>query len=398
MFFLWKWLRWLIGYVEFEIRGVYGERFVTLCMKQDVELWEIRRVCPGIIHAKAYRFSLKRLELFARKSGVSLENICRIGFGEVLKRYRLRPGLFFGIGLYAVLLWLLPCFVWSVEIPGADPIRQEMIRKVLLEEGFGVGSFSPTVDYKALKYQLMLSSEEIAFVSVNMEGSRAVVEVRFAHPSPEIDENTPCNIVAARDGQILSVLVKDGIRYIQKGQTVQKGDLLVGGIVDTRLGYYVVHAKAEILARVTDVSSQTVSLTQTVRSRTGRVKVKRIFSFFGKEIDCSPNFRCPYAEYETVTETKHLSLGEDAAVPVILTEIFYYETDSYDTQITPEQAEFFARRDLEESDRLRLYNAETESMQETVTYEENSVTVTQVRSLIVDICEPKEFYFEDEGY
>ena len=37
---------------------------------------------------------------------------------------------------------------------------------------------------------------------------------------------------------------------------------MVGGIVDTRLGYYVVHSKAEILARVTDVSSQTVPLEQ----------------------------------------------------------------------------------------------------------------------------------------
>ena len=35
---------------------------------------------------------------------------------------------------------------------------------------------------------------------------------------------------------------------VQKGQTVRKGDLLVGGLIDTRLGYYAVHSEAEILA------------------------------------------------------------------------------------------------------------------------------------------------------
>lgn len=398
MVFLWNWIRWLFGYVIFEIRGAYGEKFITLSMKEEVDLWEIRRVSPGIIRAKAFLFSRKRLDLLARKSGVTLEYCSAKGLPQFLKRYRLRPGLFLGGGLYVTVLILLSCFVWSVEIPNADPIRAAQIRSVLLEEGFGVGTFSPSVDYKELKYRLMLSSPEISFVSVNMEGVRAVVDVRFASQLPEkIHDKTPCNIVASRDGQIVSMLVLNGVRYAQKGQTVQKGDLLVGGIVNTRLGYYVVHSKAQVFARVTDVESETVSFLQTETVRTGRVKVKRVWNFFGTELDLSPGFICPFSEYETVVEKKHLSFGDSATVPITLTETYYYETSSCDVEISSEQAESMARARLDEIDRIRLCGTQVESVSETVSVGPHSVTVTRTRSLIVDISEEKEFYFEDEG-
>ncbi|MBO5247917.1 MAG: sporulation protein YqfD [Clostridia bacterium] len=396
MTFLWSWLRWLFGYAVLEIQGAYGERFITLCMKNEIDLWEIRRVCPGIIRVKTFLFSKKRFDVLARKSGVTLEYKEEIGLPVTLKRYRLRIGLFLGIGLYLLLLLLFSRIVWSVEIPNVNPVQEKRIRSVLLDEGFGIGSFIPWVDYKNLRYQLMLKEDDISFVSVNMNGCRAMVEVRFSETAPpSVDDGTPCNIVASRDGQIVSMLVQTGMRYAKKGQTVQKGDLLVGGIMDTRLGYYVVHAKAKILARVTDVQSQTESLTRRISQRTGRRVIRREWRFFDKTVNATPWFSCPYDEYDVVTETKYLSFGDGENVPIALTETYYYETYSQEESITPEEAEELARARLDEIDRLRFYGVEVESVNETVSVTDRSVTVTRVRSVITDICEDKTFYFED---
>ena len=396
MIFLWKWLRWLFGYSVFEIRGVYGEKFITLCMKEEIDFWEIRRICPGIIQVKVFLFAIKKLEPLARKSGVVLEFVKSEGFPVALKKYRFRYGLFLGVTLYLCSLFFLSQFVWTVEIPGANPVQIKQIRSVLLEEGFGIGSFIPSVNYRNLRYQLMLNQDNISFVSVNMEGCRAVVEVRFSQKTPElVDDGTPCNIVASRDGQIVSVLVRTGARYVQKGQTVQKGDLLIGGIMDTRLGYYVVHAKGKILARVTDIQSETVPLIQKVKERTGRYTVKRIWNFFGKEMDGSPWFSCPYNEFEIVTQTKYLSFGNGAEVPISLTEIYYYETTPHESEITLEEAKAIAINRMNEADRLRFYDIEVESVTETMTETPESVVFTRERSIIVDICEDKAFYFED---
>ena len=396
MTFLWTFFRWLIGYVKIEIRGACGEKFITLCMKHSIDLWEIRRVCPGIIQANVYSFSIRHLNLLARKSGVTLEFSQQIGFPAVLKRYRHRPGIFLGIGLYVVSLFFFSRFVWAVDIPEANPIQQKKIQSILLEEGFGVGSFIPSVDYQNLRYQLMLSMEEISFVSVNMNGSRAVVEVRFSDPTPEtVDDGTPCNIVASRDGQIVSMLVQSGMRYVQKGQTVEKGELLVGGIMDTRLGYYVVHAKAKIMARITDVQTEAVDLVQTQSDRTGRYKVRREWNFFGKTLPTVSGYDCPYAEYETETQVKNLSFGDDCVFPISLTETYYYEIVSYPQELSLEEAETKARIQMDEADRLRYAGVEVESVQESVECTDGRLVLTRVRSVIVDICEDKAFYFED---
>ncbi len=396
MAFLWKIFRWLFGYTVLDVCGAYGEHFITLCMKHEVEIWEIRRICPGTIRISSFLISRKKLERLALQSGVSLQVRVSGGLPVLLKRYRFRYGIFLGILLYLAVVFSAPRFVWSVQVPGADPVQTARIKSVLSREGFGVGSFIPAIDYKQLRYAISLACPEVSFVSVNMEGCRAVVEVRFSHKAPEaVDDGSPCNIVASRDGQIVSVLVQSGMRYVKKGQTVQKGDLLVGGIMDTRLGYYVVHSKAKIMARVTDVSQKTVSLTQVKTRRTGRYKIKREWNLFGKTVDGSPHFSCPYERYETETVQKHLSFGTDSVVPVTLTETFYYETEVYDIQLTPEEAEGLARQRLAESDRLRLVNAEVETERETVSFDGQSVTVTCTRSLILDICQDKEFYFED---
>ncbi len=396
MVFLWNWFRWLFGYNTIEIQGAYGEKFITLCMKKEIELWEIRRICPGIIQAKLFLFSKKKIDVLARKSGVTVECVEEKGFPVTLQKYRRRIGLFIGIPLYVILLMLLPNFVWSVEIPQANPLQVKDIQSVLLQEGFGVGSFIPGVNYKNLRYQIMLGCQNVSFVSVNMEGCRAVVEVHFSESAPKtVDDGTPCNIVASRDGQILSSVIQAGTGYVKKGQTVQKGDLLVGGIMDTRLGYYVVHSKAKILARVTDVESETVLLTQSMPERTGHCKVERIWNFFGKEFHATPGFFCPYGEYETEREIKHLSLGESSPVPITLTEIYYYETVPREIQISPEEAVSIAKSRLDESDRLRYYNVETESVQDDVVETPDSVTLTRTRSSVMDICQDKTFYFED---
>ncbi len=396
MAFLWKIARWFFGYTVLEVRGAYGEHFITLCMQNDVEVWEIRRVCPGIIRLSAYLSSKKKLEALALKAGVALEFTATSGIPVLRKRYRLRYGIFLGIFLYVTVVFSASRFVWSVEIPGADPIQESRIKRVLSEEGFGVGSYIPGIDYKGLRYAVSLACSEVSFVSVNIEGCRAVVEVRFSHQTPEkVDDGTPCNIVASRDGQIVSVLVQAGVRQVQKGQAVQKGDLLVGGIIDTRLGYYVVHSKAKIMARVTDTVQKTVPLTQTKNYRTGRYKIKREWNFFGKTVDTTPWFSCSYEGYETETVRKYLSFGDDSVIPVTLTETYYYETESYEIQHSLQEAEAAARRLLEESDRLYLVDAEVEEEKELVRFDGQSVTVLRTRTLILDICEDKEFYFED---
>ena len=67
--------------------------------------------------------------------------------------------------------------------------------------------------------------------AVNIDGSKAVIEVRESVPVPEIaDTSTPCNIVAAEDGIITKIQLFRGQEEIKTGSAVLKGDLLISGV------------------------------------------------------------------------------------------------------------------------------------------------------------------------
>lgn len=397
MYALWKPVRWVFGYAQYEVVGDAGEAFLSHCLFGAADIWKIRRVRPGVLRFQAPLSRHEALTDAAERFGVSLTCFGRRGLLPLLKRYRMRPGLFIGLFLYVVLMLLLPHFVWSVEVPGVDPIRARSVRNTLLEHGFGVGSFVPSLDLDALRADLMLALDGLSYAAVNVEGCRGIVNVRFAQDDIPNESNVPCNLVASREGQILSVLVRRGVRCVQKGQYVQKGDLLVGGICETRLGFYTVHANATVLARVADCVSQTVAYRRVTYKRTGQSCVRRTWSVFGNEIDPDPDFTCPYESYDVRTERTCLSFGDNSDVPIVRIETVYYQTAPVCETLTREQAEALANRMLDESDRLRLCTAQVESRRDTVTADGNGVTVTRNRTLIVDICEEKEFYFEDKG-
>lgn len=395
MGFLWRIAHWFVGYAEVCAEGMEGERFLSLCRKADVDLWRIRRTASGVLEFRAYEYALPLLEKPAAQCGIALR-IDRKGLLPWIRRYRFRPGLFVGAVLYLFLIWFLSLFIWSVEIPGTDSVRSAQIRQDLLLAGFGPGSFSPAVDYKGLRYQLSLADPEIAFVSVNKTGCRAVVEVRYGSKIPELAESEPCNLVASRDGVIVSVLVLDGVRYVQKGQAVRQGDLLVGGIFNTRLGYYVVHARADILAYVTETRKQTVELDACRPVRTGRKTVRYRWNIYGKEFSFSTR-PCPYEQYETEETVKCLSLGNRVELPVVLTQTAYYETESRRVTYSPEQAEALARDILDERDRVWKNTVNVETENESVVVSGGVLTLTRTYGVITDIGIEKEFYFEDEG-
>ena len=71
-------------------------------------------------------------------------------------------------------------------------------------------------------------------IAVNVSGCRAYVQVRERDPKPEmVDERSPTNVVARREGLVLDVQALDGVACVLPGTTVTKGQLLISGVEDT---------------------------------------------------------------------------------------------------------------------------------------------------------------------
>ncbi len=216
-------VRWFRGYVGFTAKGRFPERLLNLAAVRGVNIADPRPVeggVSGIMSVSDYR----RVRPLARKARVRMRVTKRRGLPFAVRKYRGRLGLFVGAALGAVLIAVLSQFLWSYRILGADSMSEQQIRRVLAENGISVGTYLGNLDVEPIERHILRDLDGITWVSVNIMGCTADVEVRQKAQKPEIQSMEPCNIVASADGVITKLKVREGFAAVQGGVRYMHAD------------------------------------------------------------------------------------------------------------------------------------------------------------------------------
>ena len=242
-------IRFLRGYVVFTLRGRFPERFVNL---------SVRRGNPFLyINPKGEEFEgamllcdYKNVRPLARRCSVKLRVKKRIGLPFLLLKYRRRKGLLAGFVVFLILSIVMRNFVWSVEIEGVNTLSESALIAELEDNSLYVGAPLFSIDEVTCEHRLMQKNTDIGWMSLNILGTKAQVEIKEKVRKPEIvDYKTPCNIVAGSDGLITEMNTKQGSARIKAGSAVVKGQLLVSGAMVNALEEIdYVHSAARVLA------------------------------------------------------------------------------------------------------------------------------------------------------
>ncbi len=230
-------IRYLRGYVCFMARGSYLPRFMNLLASERIAVWGVRRR-DDTLHACVSAAAYAAMRPLARRAGVRLRLTGKRGLPFKRKRLRRRRGLAVGFAVFALFLLGMTRFVWSIQIgEGNKTVPEETILTVLEELGVRPGVLRSSIDVRDCERRALLALHQFSWIALNIDGSTVHVEVRETMQVPEmIDPGTPCNVVASHDGQLLEMRVYDGQPYKQKGDAVLAGQLIVGGVVQDRLG------------------------------------------------------------------------------------------------------------------------------------------------------------------
>ncbi len=106
-----------------------------------------------------------------------------------------------------------------------------------------------------------MHQKEIAWISVNMKGTVAYVQIRETASPKENTNLTPANVVADVGGQIVRVELSRGNVVTVAGKWVDKGDLLISGIYGgEQSGIRYTHAEGRVYARVVEEISIAIPL------------------------------------------------------------------------------------------------------------------------------------------
>lgn len=264
--FLLEFIRWLRGTVTFLITGAFPEKLISMCKKNGFPVWRIKRVQNGI-KADTYSSEYKRLRPMAKITSTKIRIQEKHGMTIWRHRYRKRIGALIGIALSVLLLFCASLRVWRVEISGCSEQLANDIRSELFYHGVKIGALKSTINQDVLKKELMLADERIAWITINIVGSTALVEIseRDIPPQPLDPSDKAANVVAKCDGQIKYMEVYEGQPLVSVGETVCKGDVIVSGIMEDKYGKkQFKYARAKIIAQAYEQNTAKVLLKQYV--------------------------------------------------------------------------------------------------------------------------------------
>lgn len=245
-----RFLRFITGYISLTAEGGFPERFINLCRLKGIILWELRSR-NGVITACTDRKGYLKIRPVARKSGMKVRIKKKHGLPFFLNRHSRRVGILIGLCFCVAALSILSTRIWSIDVTGNIRVPSEEIIEAFEELGIKKGVAGNKIDITAAEISALQKLPDISWLNINISGSAALIEVRERADSPENDEdNTPSDIIAARDGQIVILRPFNGTQEQKIGNPVLKGDLLISGIEENKdLTVSFCRAKGYVVAR-----------------------------------------------------------------------------------------------------------------------------------------------------
>ena len=303
---LWNYIR---GYVIIIVTGRSLERFINICSKRQILLWDIVRKDAESASMKASVRGFKLMRPAAKKSGCRVHIKKKCGLPFCLYRFKKKKGFKVGLLLFASLLILSTSIIWDIEIICGKPELIPQVLNVLEVESIGRGSFKRGLDPKNIASRIALEVEGLAWVGVEIKGVKLSVTVKDSiEPPVLIKNNESFNIVAERDGLITNMEVYAGNALVKEGDTVRKGQVLVSGKLQSKnpdFGTRDVHALGKVIAKTWYESSLPVSMVYTQRLKTQKSHDTVYLRFLDRKLKIGGE--PPFEIYETQTVDKFLS-------------------------------------------------------------------------------------------
>ena len=336
------------GNVRVLVECPYPERLVNICAQNDIEFWDFGRVSPTEVRVTLHISGYRRLASLATKAGYEIRDVKKTGVPFFLWKLRKRYVLLAGVLLMFLTVWGLSLFVWEITVEGNVNVPTRQILASLRELGVGIGAFGPTVSTEAISNDMLLRLPELAWIAVNVSGSRAQVLVRERVPKPLIpDENAPVMVYAVKSGIITKMNVFEGKHASRPGDTVQAGDLLVTGIMDSlSSGRRTVHAMAEVYARTWYELSAQMALDAAGKTYTGEKQTKTALILAGHRLNLYFNGGISFEHYDKMTTEKSLRLPSGNILPIAIVRERYDEYTPSALRLSLLDAEEILQKDL----------------------------------------------------
>ncbi len=326
------------GYVIITVKGGRVEEFINLAVENHIYLWDIEKLSFSTISTKISIKDFFKLRRILKITGSKINVSEKHGMPFKIRSIKKKKIFLFGLGALFVFLYFLSSYIWMIEISGQKSVSEEDVLKELNKKGFHVGITKRKIDKRRIENEMLIDMPGLTWIGIEIKGTKAYITVseRVAEPN-YININEPCDIIALKNAVIDKIHILKGDGIVKDGDTVEKGQLLVTGIIErenSETRY--VHSMAKVLARTWYEDIEEINLKQTRLIKTGRTS--KIYNLVILDKKMIKKEIIPYVDYDkNCIERNLLSFG-DYIFPLKLIITVYTELKPVNLSLTLEEA------------------------------------------------------------
>ncbi|WP_102026988.1 sporulation protein YqfD [Salirhabdus sp. Marseille-P4669] len=331
------------GYITVYVEGDRPENFLNRCIEADIPIWDVKRINEKKMELKLHLKHVSKVKKIRRRLGYKLTFKAKHGLPFLLAHLKFRKPLVIGVALCLFFIFLLSNIVMQVKIVGVTPETEYKIQQRLDHYGLKEGIFKFSLrNIDDMERNITNELKDVMWIGIEEKGTTYIVhgvEKSLVH----LDDNQkPQHLIASKEGEITQMYVESGQPMVKVNQHVNKGDILVSGIIgqteneeedkdnnkNENVNQQQVHAKGKVFAETWYTTETIVPLKykhdtltgdkdQQYKMKFGKVKVP-IWDIFEpdyenkyEEVEEKPlyflNFKLPFTiEKKTIHESERI--------------------------------------------------------------------------------------------
>ena len=299
-------------------------KLVNVCMKSEIE-YKNPHFSDDVFIIECNVREVKKLEAACEKRAIELFEISRRGLPQIILKHKKRVGILVGALFTFVMVFFSLNVVWRIDFFGNVNTSTARLESVLSENGFSVGGYIPNLDLTYIENSVMQSCPDIAWVSVNLNGVVANVEIKEKN-SRGLPKKDPADLVSVRDGKIERIEVYNGNCLVKVGDVVRAGEVLVSGVYQ-KDGEEIRRTRAdgEVLARTVREIFVEIPFKNTAKVYTGRIFSEIYVNFFKNSIKVFANTGNLHTTCDIIYENGKVGLSGFPKLPVGYDKTTYVE-------------------------------------------------------------------------
>ena len=368
---------YITGYLRISIEGYYIERFINICRKENIPVWNIKKEKDIRLAFNIKIKDFKKICKIAKTTKCKLKIKKKKGFPFILNRYRKRKIFAIFLILVIILIGMSSNYVWNIEVIEENGNNLENIMQNLNQSGLAVGKRKSEINTKEVINKVRLERNDVAWMGIELKGTNAIVKVVKSDEKPDIiDENEYCSIVADKAGIITKISAQDGTANVKVGDTINEGETLINGWVEGKYtGIRYVHAKGEIQAKVWYTKHKFIEYNTTEKRETGNQEEKYAIKFNNFKINLGKRVS-KFEIYDTIETENKFKIFSDFYLPISIVKTTNKEIENVQKKYNKEEAKMLGIKELEEELNNEIENKDDIVNKNINTYEnENGLDV-----------------------